>query len=447
MRSRLAVFTVLVLTAGLSLAGPADAAVDQCLGAPSVSQDGYPQDPVLTNVALPVPIEVQLPTDLVVCDGLTATVQKTDGSLLTTVALTQSGGHDHPPVYTKYGFMSVPLANGAGDWVITKVTHGANSLAVRVSFKIRRGSVITLDQPARTSGTARTTISGLVRRYTSTGALAPSVGRAVSIIHQNESLITTAKTDSTGRYRATAAFTQNTALRSIAPATASYGPAYSAGYVTAHKLIAMSYLTAAPIAYVNAFWKVSGTAFPGKLFTSLEFWNGTAWESTQSFGSTGANGSYARYWKPTRPGTFRVRATVSGDRLDNSPWRREISVTVKQLPQQPTYLSGTIAPTAGPPVKYLTKMSSFGFLKVRKADGTIGPLANGYVQVLAKRPTDSAWTSVGGSATASNGYFYDTWWVPFPAGETFTAVLRYTTTLPRAASSTSTTFGPFAVQP
>jgi hypothetical protein len=217
--------------------------------------------------------------------------------------------------------------------------------------------------------------------------------------------------------------------------------------VTAHKLLAMSYLTAAPIAYVNTFWKVSGTAFPGKLFTSLEYWNGTAWESTQSFGSTAANGSYARYWKPTRTGTFRVRATVSGDRLDNSPWRREISVTVKQLPQQPTYLNGTIAPTAGPPMKYLTKMSSFGFLKLRKADGTIGPLANGYVEVLAKRPADSAWTSVGGSATASNGYFYNNWWVPFQAGETFTAVLRYTTTLPRAASSTSTTFGPFAVQP
>jgi hypothetical protein len=445
MRSRLAVFAVLILTAGLGLAGPANAAVDDCLGFATVSQDGFPQEPVLTNAALPVPIEVRLAGDWVVCDGLTATVQKTDGSLLTTVALTENGGHDHPPIWTKYGFLSVPVANGAGDWVITKVTHGANSLAVGVTFKISRGSVITLDQPARTSGTARTTITGVVRQYTSTGALAPSAGRAVSIMHQNYSLITTAKTDSTGRYRATVAFTQNTTLSAIAPATASYGPAYWADYVTAHKLLAMSYLTAAPIAYVNTFWKVSGTAFPGRLFTSLEFWNGTAWESTQSFGFTAANGSYARYWKPTRTGTFRVRATVSGDRLDNSPWRREISVTVKQLPQQPTYLSGTIAPTAGPQVKYQTKMSNFGFLRIRKADGTIGPLVNGSVQVLAKRPADSAWTPVGGSTTTSSGYFYNNWYVPFQAGETFTAVLRYTTTLPRAASSTSATFGPFAV--
>jgi hypothetical protein len=307
--------------------------------------------------------------------------------------------------------------------------------------------VITLDQPARTSGTARTTISGVVRRYTSTGALAPSVGRAVSIMHENRSQITTAKTDSTGRYRVTVAFTQNTTLGAVAPATAGYAPASSPNYVTAHKLLAMSYLTAAPIAYVNAFWKVTGSAFPGKLFTSLEYWNGTAWETTQSFGYTAANGSYARYWKPTRTGTFRVRATVSGDRLDNSPWRREISVTVKQLPQQPTYVSATIAPTAGPPVKYQTKMSSFGYLKIRKADGTLGPLANGYVEVLAKRPADSAWTPVGGSTTTSSGYFYNNWYVPFHAGETFTAVVRYTTTLPRAASSTSTTFGPFAVQP
>jgi hypothetical protein len=139
--------------------------------------------------------------------------------------------------------------------------------------------------------------------------------------------------------------------------------------------------------------------------------------------------------------------TVSGDRLDNSPWRREISVTVKQLPQQPTYLSGTIAPTAGPPVKYQTKMSAVGLLNIRKADGTMGPLASGYVEVLAKRPADSTWTPVGGSITTSRGYFYNNWYVPFQAGDTFTAVLRYTTTLPRAASNTSTTFGPFAVQP
>jgi hypothetical protein len=452
MRGRLA---ALILTTGLALIAGAglNAAAepvpdDWCLGIPAVSENTLPFERKLTNVPLPVPIEVRLFTDNLqqICSGMTATVQKADGTLRTVVPLDQDGGMGMPPSWTKYGFLSAPVANGAGDWVITKVTWGAKTLDVQVPFRVIRGSVFSLEQPARTSGTARTTITGVVRQYTSTGALAPSVGRTVSIMHENNSQITTAKTDSTGRYRATAAFTQNTTLRAIMPATVSYGPVYSA-YVTAHKLLAMSYLTAAPIAYVNTFWKVTGTAFPGKLFTSLEYWNGTAWESTQSFGSTAANGSYARYWKPTRTGTFRVRATVSGDRLDNSPWRREISVTVKQLPQQPTYLSGTIAPTAGPPVKYQTKMSSFGLLKIRKADGTIGPLANGYVQVLARRPADNAWTPVGGSTTTSSGYFYNNWYVPFQAGETFTAVVRYTTTLPRAASSTSTTFGPFAVQP
>ena len=440
----------LVLTAGAGLKASAEPVPDDwCLKPPRVSLNSWPFEGTLSDVPLQVPIEIPLFTDglFEICTGMTAIVQKADGSHRTVVPLDKNGvAFDLLPNWSKYGYLSAPVADGAGDWVITKVTWGEKFLEVKVPFRVIRTSTLTLEQPARTSGTTRTTITGVLKRYSSTGAQVPSPNRTVSIVHENNSLITTARTDSTGRYRATAAFTQNTTLRALADATASEGSAYTA-FVTAHKLLAMSYLTAATTAYVNTLWKVSGTAFAGKLWTALELWNGTAWQPAGSAGYVAANGSYARYWKPNRAGTFRLRVVVSGPRLDNSPWNREVTMAVRQLPQQPTYLTGTTAPTAGPPIKNGTKMSSFGFLKIRLADGSIGPLANARVDVLAKRPTDATWTVNGGSSTTSSGYFYNNWYVGFQPGETFSVMFRYTTTLPRAAGSTSKSFGPFTVQP
>jgi hypothetical protein len=439
----------LAITAATGLTASAEPIPDNwCLKPAGIVSGEVPFEGTLSDVPLQVPIGINTFTDLKeVCTGMTATVQKADGSHRTVVPLDLDGGTTYPPSWTKYGFLSVPVAGGAGDWVITKVTWGAKFLDTSVPFRVLRTSTLTLEQPARTSGTARTTITGVLKRYSSTGAQVPSPGRTVRILHQTgDALITTARTDSTGRYRTTVSFTQNTTLRAEAAETTSEGPA-STPYVTAHKLLAMSYLTAATTANVNTLWKVSGTAFPGKLYTALESWNGTAWVSAGSAGYTAANGSYARYWKPNKAGTFRLRVVVSGLRLDNSPWNREATVVVRQLPQQPTYLTGTIAPTAGPPVRYETKMSSFGFLKIRRTDGSIGPLANAKVEVLAKRSTDATWYVMGGSTTTSSGYFYNNWYVGFQPGETFTAKLRYTTTLPQAASTTSKIFGPFTVQP
>jgi hypothetical protein len=442
-------FAAVLLTTSVAGTASAEPVPDEwCLGTPTVSNTHSFFEGTLSDTPLQVPIQVRLVTDSLfeICTGMTAIVQKADGSHRTVVPLDRNADTSSgPPVWAKYGYLSAPVADGAGNWVITKIIWGAKFLDVSVPFRVVRTSTLTVEQPARTSGTARTTITGVARQYTGTGAQAPSANRTVDIMHQAGFRLTTAKTDSTGRYRATVAFTQNTSLRATMPATASAGPAYT-DFVTAHKLLAMSYLTAAATANVNTLWKVSGTVFPGKLWTALELWNGTTWSAAGSAGYTAANGSYARYWKPNRAGTFRLRVVVSGPRLDNSPWSRELTVTVKQLPQQPTYLTGTIAPTAGPPVKYLTKMSSFGFLKIRRADGSLGPLANARVDVLAKRPADTGWHVVGGSYTTSSGYFYNNWQVGFAAGETFTAVLRYTTTLPRAAGATSTTFGPFTVQ-
>jgi len=437
------------ITAAAGLTASAEPVPDNwCLNQPRIGVGEWMFEGTLSDVPLQVPIEVNTFMELKeICSGMTAVVQKADGSHRTVVQLDQDSSTYPLPSWSKYGYLSAPVAYGAGDWVITKVTWGAKFLNTSVPFRVLRTSTLTLEQPARTSGTARTTITGVLKRFSSTGAQVASPGRTVRILHQTDNaLIATAQTDSTGRYRALVPLTQNTTVRAEADATTSASGA-GTPYVTAHKLLAMSYLTAATTANVNTLWKVSGTAFPGKLYTALELWNGTAWVAAGSAGYTAANGSYARYWKPNKAGTFRLRVVVSGLRLDNSPWNREASVVVRQLPQQPTYLTGTIAPTAGPPVKFETKMSSFGFLKIRRSDGSIGPVANAKVEVLAKRSTDATWHLVGGSTTTSSGYFYNNWYVGFHAGETFTAMLRYTTTLPQAASTTSTPFGPFTVQP
>jgi hypothetical protein len=61
--------------------------------------------------------------------------------------------------------------------------------------------------------------------------------------------------------------------------------------------------------------------------------------------------------------------------------------------------------------------------------------------------TAASITAGSGLPSTVTGYFYNRWTVPYQAGETFTAIIRYRTALPQAASSTSRTFGPFTVQP
>lgn len=448
MRRSPATFAALVFTTAASITSglpSAEAADDLCLGLPYIGVDWEPVQPLLTDVSR-IPIEVANFDREIVCDGMVVTVQRPDGSKVVSVPLPEKGGNGFRQIVTRRGYLSEPLATAAGDWVMTKVTHGANELAVNVPFRAVRATLVSLDQPARTSGTAKTTITGLVRRYTSTGALAPAAGATVRLLQTNDLPVATARTDSTGRYRVSVLLTRNTTLRATTAASGIY-IATDSEYKTAHKLLAMSYLTAAKTATVFNWWKVTGTAFPGKLWTALEYWNGTAWAPTYSYGYVAANGSYARYWKPDRVGTFRLRVTVSGPGLDNSPWSRETTVTVRQLPQAPTYLTGTIAPTAGPPIKHGTTMSTFGFLKYRRANGSLGPVGNQIVEVLTKRPTDTAWSRVTAMRTTVSGYFYNNWTVYYQAGETFTAIIRYRTALPQAASSTSKTFGPFTVQP
>jgi len=163
----------MVLITGAGLTAPAAAAADECLVTPGIITDDNYFEPVITNVPLQVPVGIRLSGDWYHCDGMTADVQKADGTLATTLKLDQVGGTGHPPTTTWFAWLSAPVANGAGDWVITKLTHGANTLTTRVPFRLIRGSVLTIDPPPRTVGAARTPVTGLLRHYTSTGALAP----------------------------------------------------------------------------------------------------------------------------------------------------------------------------------------------------------------------------------------------------------------------------------
>jgi hypothetical protein len=178
--------------------------------------------------------------------------------------------------------------------------------------------VINLGSPAATAGATPTAVNGLVRHYTATGALVPTAGAVAKLMHQNRTqLVATDRTDANGRFSVAVPFTRTTTFYGVTPATTAYSAAESAP-VTARKSMVMSALTASSTGTVNTYWKVSGTAFPGRLFTALELWDGTAWVPTHSFGPTAANGSYTRWWKPTAAGAFRLRVTISGGPLDNS---------------------------------------------------------------------------------------------------------------------------------
>ncbi len=435
----------LIAATGTSYAG--SLADDPCLRMqPMQSYGGDPEPATLTTAALRVPVEIQVYGAETDCEGMTITVQRPDGSQRVVVPLTEKVHNEWPTIDTRTGYLPVPLATGAGRWVMTKVTHGADEIVTNVSFQVTRGATLTLEQPARTSGTAKTVVTGLARRYSTAGVLLPASGVSLRITNAS-TVLATPRTDANGRYTVQLALKRATELTTRMAAIGDYIDVATTP-VVAHKLLSMSYLTASKTATVNNYWKVSGTAFPAPLATTLDVWNGTAWESTFSFGDTAANGTYTRYWKPDRPGTFRLRVSVSGFGIDNSPWSRETTVTVTQLPQAPTYFVGTVvAPTAGLPIRRDSTMSTYGTLKYRRANGTLGPVGNQVVQVYARQVGQTSWTLVSSARTAVSGYFYTRWGHSFDVGQTYQVMLTYPTKLPQAASSATGVFGPFTVQP
>ncbi|GAA1537156.1 hypothetical protein [Kribbella lupini] len=122
-------------------------------------------------------------------------------------------------------------------------------------------------------------------------------------------------------------------------------------------------------------------------------------------------------------------------------------MTVTQLPQVPTYFVGTVvAPTAGLPIWRDSTMSTFGTLKYRRADGTLGPVGNQLVEIFARPVGQTSWTLVSSARTAVSGYFYSRWGFGYDVGQSFQVMARYKTALPQAASSATGVFGPFTVQ-
>ena len=202
-----------VLTASALSAPVASAADDPCLMTPGTGDwygGGVPTPPkVITSRDTIAMIFIgwsgDFPPD---CSGTTATVQKADGTLRRVVAFDLGDSTGSPPAYFLIARIPIPLANGAGDWVVTSISHAGNTLAVSARFTMYRGTAITLAQPATVYNGFATTLTGLVYRYTPTGSRVPWAGRPVQLRARvaggdgDLRLIGTVRTDSRGRYLA-----------------------------------------------------------------------------------------------------------------------------------------------------------------------------------------------------------------------------------------------------
>lgn len=425
-----------LLAAGSMVAvAPTAHAVDECLGTP-VLGDIHTQNvvPDLTTADGKAPMFIQYSGDWYppdYCSGVTATVRKTDGSLSRVVAFDGRDGTGMPPAIAITAQIPVPLANGAGDWVVTTLTHGTETRPVSVSFRVRRGTTTTIDQPAKVTSPTKTTVTGVVRTYTPAGTPAVSAGRTVRLfgggaqstdpLHQ----LGTAKTDSTGRYRFQVTISAPVIFRADVDQNTGYGAAQSTT-VTARLNAQLSALTASNRGYIGVWWRVSGKAFPVSMFTDLQKYDGATWPTTQSFGNPAADGSFTRWWKPTTAGTYRLRVEIRGSGPDNLPISREVGpVTVTA---RPASISGTAGATSATVIRPGTKMSTFGHLNAMYTTGATGPFAGQQVVVQTRpRGTTLPYATVATATTTSTGYYYTNWTVQKDVDVRVAFISPYTT--------------------
>ena len=420
MRQLRVLAVAMVSVAGLAVAAPTAHAVDECLRTPWIGGYGNPGEVApltTTNGEAIVNIAFSgdwYPPDY--CSGVTVTAQKTDGTLRRVVPLDERGGVGHPPALFIIGRVPIPLSNGAGDWVVTKVSRGTESITVSVPFRVRRGTTATLEQPATVTSPAKTLITGVVRHYGGTGTLVPSPGRVVRILKPQPIgsgmppiRLGTVTTDRTGRYRAYVAISAPVSFQVSVDLTAQFGGA-TTGTVTARVWASLSPLTATPQAYIGRWWGVSGTAYPTRLATHLWLWNGAQWVSTYSIGVPATDGRFTRWWKPATAGTYRLRVSFgeAGEGPENVPLYREVSVVVSP---RPTSLTGTTDATTATVIRPGTKMSTYGHLRVMYTSGTTGAFGNQQV-VVQTRPrgqTATPYRTVGTATTTGTGYYYANW--------------------------------------
>lgn len=224
-----------VVTASALSAPVASAAADPCLMTPGTGNwygGGVPGPPkVITNKDAIATIFIgwsgEYPPD---CAGTTATVQKTNGTLRRVVTFDHRDGSGSPPTSFLIAWIPIPLANGAGDWVVTSISHAGKTLAVSARFTMYRGTAISLAQPATVYNGFATTLTGLVYRYTATGARVPWAGRPVQIFSRvagdgDLRLIGTVRTDARGRYLARIRISGAVTFRTAIVATGGYAGA------------------------------------------------------------------------------------------------------------------------------------------------------------------------------------------------------------------------------
>ena len=407
-----------VLAAGQLIAPVANAA-DECLGTPEFG-DLHARGliPDLTDTDGTVRIFIELagvphPPDY--CTGVTATVRKTDGSLEREVAFDDRESAGMPPAFAIVGLIPVPVSNGAGDWVVTKVTHGTETKAVSVPFRIRRGTTIGIEQPATVTSPARTTVTGIVRQFTSAGGTTAVAGRTVRVsgagVQSGAPLhpLGTARTDANGRYRFQVAISAPVSLRAEVDPDADHGGS-SSSVVTARVLAQLSPVTASDRGYVGVWWRVTGKAFPTSLVTFVEMLDGTQWNPIW-FGGMAADGSFTRWWKPATAGTFRLRVELRGTGADNLPIAREVRpVTVTA---RPAYLTGVAGATSATVIRPGTRMSTFGHLSAMYTTGRAGAFAGQkvLVQTRPRGQTSLPYTTVATATTSNTGYYYVNWTV------------------------------------
>lgn len=418
MRGRSVVLAGAIVVAGGLSSFTATAADSSCVQDPIFGEEAWGVDTAnsLSTKDEQVRLSVYNVT-LEQCPGTTVTLRSPTGGTVA-VPLSQYVEVD-PPNHPQRiaGTLTLPLSTGAGTWQITKIVSGTSTRTLHHPFTVQRAGVVTLDTPAPVAAPAKASVSGQVRHYTATGALVPSHG-ATGQVHEGNRSVANFTSGTDGRFRVDIALPvgTNSLVADVYDETYSYGQVGTADAVVTQALqpaIQVPRLVRSSTAYVNKWWRVDGTATPGNLWHELQIGPG---ESSGSFGYSASNGTFTRWWKPTRTGTFLLRVELGQAGVQpNGPQYRDFTVAVKSKQTVPTYLDGIVAPTSGGTVYRGTTMSSYGHLRARYSSGKIGPFAGQRVAIQRRSGSSGPWYTIATSApTTSNGYFLMRW--PAPSG-------------------------------
>ena len=315
-----------------------------------------------------------------------------------------------PPDYPSHrisGALTLPLADGAGTWRITRITSGSASQALNHPFTVLRGGRVTLDPPSAVQEPASTAVTGLVEQYTSTGDLVPSASANVTVRTFPRREVAHTVTDVAGRIHTWAQLPAGET--EIAAEVDKPGYAFpDSGRVTAKVNTAPereSRLVAATTSYAGLWWRVDGTVqdsarVPAHLYVQRP--DGT-WQSTGSFGLVADDGTFTRWWRPASPGSYKLKVFFGG--IEAS---RVLDLTVKP---RPTTITGTANPTTATVIRPGTKMSTYGHLKAMYTSGATGAFAKQKV-VVQTRPRGqlgTPYTTVATATTTGTGYYYANW--------------------------------------